>query len=105
MGKFAVTGMTVSVEVADINFGAGTKYFTNISAKVPDDAGLSLDSPEEILSSGLDLFETVYKSVTLARCASSNIDRKTMVDMLNTTHNRVAKLKTLLTAEKENSQQ
>lgn len=71
---FAITGMTLSVEFADTQYGAGTKSFLNLHARVPEGEAVPVDNPQEAISAGLDMYLTAWLTLMNARRAVKTVE-------------------------------
>ena len=76
ISKLGICGVTVSVQIADTSYGAGTTHFTSVSSRLPDNAeGLHL-SADEVIQDGIDKYLAAWQVVMQARLAESSISAR-----------------------------
>lgn len=74
MSKLAITGVTVSFEVAEKEFGTGKRLFASATSKVPDeDAGIPIEAADEAIHDGLDLYLVASQTALQSRLASGEM--------------------------------
>jgi GTP cyclohydrolase FolE2 len=73
ISKLGITGVTVSVQIADTSYGAGATHFTSVSSRLPDNVeGLQM-SADEVIQDGIDKYLAAWQVVMQARLAESAI--------------------------------
>jgi hypothetical protein len=76
MGKFGITGITLSVEFGDTSYGAGTKSFMNLQARVSDGDSIPVETPETAVAAGMDLYLTAWTTLLASRLAVGTIGKE-----------------------------
>jgi len=76
MGKFGITGITLSVEFGDTSYGAGTKSFMNLQARVSDGDSVPVETPVAAVAAGMDLYFTAWTTLLASRLAVGTTDKK-----------------------------
>jgi hypothetical protein len=66
MNKLLVTAVTVSVAFSDKEYGKGTEFFQNISAKAPD-SGIPLEDLSNVIDQSFDLYFACWKALLTDR--------------------------------------
>lgn len=96
MSKAEVTGVTVSVEFGfEGDYGKGTKSFTSVQAKYPE-PNQDLNA---VISDGLDLYFSAWKTVLAGRCATGLMKGTDFKELLAVVTNRVDKVHMMLRAD------
>jgi hypothetical protein len=89
-----ITGITLSVEFGDTNFGAGTKSFMNLTARVPPECDpIPLDNPAAVIEAGLDMYLTAWTTLMMARLGVDTIKSDEYKKLVPVMKERFAKLK------------
>ena len=74
LSKFGVTGVTVSVEIADVSYGAGQKRFCSVSSRLPDGVeGLPMTS-SEVIDDGIKKYFAAWQTLLQAALATNQIE-------------------------------
>ncbi len=89
----AITGLTLSIEFGDTQYGAGSKSFMNLQAHVPAGDGIPLDNPNEAISAGLDMYCTAWMTLMMGRLAARVINKEEFDKGMERIRERIAKLK------------
>jgi hypothetical protein len=93
MCKAEVTGVTVSVEFGfEGDYGKGTKSFTSVQARYPEPN----KDLNEVISDGLDLYFSAWKTVLAGRCATGLMKGAEYKETIAAVTNRVEKVRTML---------
>lgn len=82
----AITGITISAEFSDKEYGNGSGNFMNISAKAPD---LPLDQINEVISDGLDLYFAAWSTLLGTRFATGIIPAAEFKQRMADTQQRI----------------
>ena len=69
--KPVITGVTVSVDFADKEYGNGSGSFANMQARYPE-AGLPLEQVDQCMLDGLDLYFNCWKTIWARRFCSKS---------------------------------
>lgn len=95
LSVLGVSSVSVSVELADMNYGSGEKNFMSISSKIPDGAeGLPLDM-ETVMGDGLDKYFAAWQTLLQAALASGRISQTTYVKQTELYLSRIKKVRAL----------
>jgi hypothetical protein len=70
--QLVLTGLTISAEFSDKEYGKGSGNFMNISAKAPD-PGIPMENIDEVVMSGLDMYFAAWKTLLGTRFATGII--------------------------------
>jgi hypothetical protein len=92
---FRIKGVTVSVEIADKEYGNGNAGYTSITATV-DDA--SLEHIENVVDAGLNLFIAAWETVIGGKVATKmlGMGAQELQDTVAIIRKRLAKVRELL---------
>lgn len=93
--SFRISNLTVSVEIADKEYGNGNSGYTSISGYV-DDA--KLDQIDDVIDAGLDLFVAAWQTIIAGKVATKllSMSAQEVQDTVTAIQKRVAKVRTLL---------
>lgn len=91
-----VTGMTVSVDFGDTEYGKGTKSYMSLSARCPEGEQIPIESTDAIINAGLDMYLTAFETMMAARCAAGTIKGDELKTFIPKMKERVKRLKALL---------
>lgn len=69
----AITSVTVTCEIADKNYGSGTRGVTSIAAK-ESDPGIPMDRAQEVMADGIELYLTAWQTLLQTRYAMGEMD-------------------------------
>lgn len=95
MRKPTIQGITLSVDISDKDYGNGTKAFTSIQAKYPDE-GKPMEELGDVLLDGVDLYLTAWSTLLAGRFSTGKITSEEFKDTLNKVTLRVDKTKKYL---------
>ena len=93
---FNITGMTLSIECADTNYGAGTKSFCNLSARCPEGDPIPIDDPNQAITAGLDMYFTIWTTLMNGRLATRIISKEEFEKGMKEVKERIQTLKARL---------
>jgi hypothetical protein len=95
--NLAITSVTISLEVADKNFGNGSSRFCTLtaSAKSPD-VGIPLDNIDDVILQTLDMHLACYKSIAAQRFADGVIKAEEVNKALEKMPQRLLKIRDFL---------
>lgn len=96
MNTPVITGLTVSVDVSDKNYGTGPASFMNLQGRYPDPATL-----DQVLVDGLDMYFAAFKSLLASRYATGVIAGPEFKKTLEAAEIKLAKVRTFLLKEQE----
>ena len=82
----AITGITISAEFSDKEYGNGSGNFMNISAKAPD---VPLDQIDDVILDGLDLYFAAWRTLLAGRFATGIIKADELKQRMSDTAQRV----------------
>ena len=95
ISKLGVTGVTVSVEIADKSYGAGQTDFMAVSSKLPEGTpGLPWDM-EMVIGDGLDKYLAAWQTLLQAALASGRIEQGDYEEQTRRFLARVGKVRNL----------
>lgn len=100
----AITGITISAEFADKEYGKGSGNFMNISAKAPEQ-GIPLEGIDEVIDNGLDLYFAAWKTLLGTRFATGIINAQAFKQTLADSQKRLDMVRKFLRNHKGESQQ
>ena len=89
MAKPVITGVTLSLEFGDTEYGKGSKSFMNIQSRYPD----GTENLDEVASDGLDLYFTIFKTLIASRYASGLLEPAEFKTLLADTATRVDRVR------------
>ena len=95
MNKPVVTGITVSVNIGEKNYGTGSESFLSLQGKYPD-PGAVLDTTIE---DGLDMYFQAWKSLIAGKYATGTLGGTEFKDMLAKAEIRLNKVRHFLKEE------
>ena len=96
MSKLGITGLTLSVEFGDMNYGSGSKSFMNLSARVPEGDPIPLDDPKQAIEAGLDMYLTAWTTLMMSRFGVGTITSDEYKKLVPVMRERFDKLKAKL---------
>jgi hypothetical protein len=95
-----ITDVTVSVTIADKEYGKGTDGFISVKGRYPDPSTL-----EEVLTDGLDMYFAAWKSLLASRYATGTMSGPDFKESLTKTETKYQKVRVFLAKENGNGQQ
>jgi hypothetical protein len=69
-----ITGITISAEFGDKEYGKGHESFMNMSAKVPAPDGIPLEQIDGVIVDGLDMYFACWQTLLASRYATGQIN-------------------------------
>lgn len=99
MSKLLISGVTVSFSYSDKEYGKGSEYFQNISAKHD---GIALEELSEVVDQSLDLYFACWKSVLTNRLITGQMKSEDYKITLAAALARIEKVKTFLRKHEPN---
>lgn len=105
MSQFGITSMTVSVEVSDKDYGKGSGYFANLTAKTPDNDPIPMDKIDSVVDQGLSLFYTTFQTLLAGRLATGNLTSAEFKEIWGKAELRFQKVHKFLAAQAEEAPQ
>lgn len=94
MSEVQISGVTVSVDFGDKDFGKGQNAFMNIQGKYPE--GVPLEGLEGVMEDGLDMYFAAWRTLLAGRYASGQIKGAEFKEILAATAIRVDKIRKYL---------
>jgi len=82
-----VTGITISAEFADKEYGNGQESFMNMSAKCP--APVPIENLDEVIVDGLDMYFACWQTLLASRYATGQIKADEFNKRLEATQQRL----------------
>ena len=94
---FSVTGITVSVEISDTEYGNGVKRFVSLKSESQDPLdAIPLKDLEEVIITSLDLLKGASEAVHGSRYAQGEISAKELQGIMIKMDERFDKVKKAL---------
>ncbi len=103
MKRIPITGVTVSLEVKHMEYGAGSGRFCSLRADLPEGGTTGLDFDEALLQS-IEMHQQAWESVLSAEVAEKVISSTEFTERITAVRTRFAKLKALMGPEATISQ-
>ena len=95
MSELGITGITVSVEIADKSYGAGQTSFMAISSKLPEGTpGLPWDT-DAVIGDGMDKYFAAWQTLLQAALASGQLTQAEYVEQTQRFLTRIKKVRAL----------
>jgi hypothetical protein len=94
MSKPIIIGITVSVDIADKDYGKGTDGFFSLKGQYPDPASL-----DHVLVDGLDMYFAAWKSLMCGRYATGVVSGPEFKATVAKTEVKFNKIRTFLLKE------
>lgn len=92
--RLLVTGMTLSLDLKDLNYGAGQSRFVNIKSEVPEGAeGYATDDMEALVDQSLDMHLAMWESIQLAKYAAGELTGNEALTSISRAKNRIKKIR------------
>lgn len=99
MSKPVITGITVSLDIANKEFGNGSASFMNVQGKYPDPATL-----DDVLIDGLDMYFAAFRSLLASRYATGLLSGPDFKDVGAKAEAKYAKIRAFLVKEQAQEQ-
>ena len=93
--------MTISISVSDKDFGKGSDYFCNLTAKTPEEAPIPLEKMSEVLDQGARMYFTTFQTILAGRFATGNLSGTEFKELWAKSEQRIEKVLKFLTPETE----
>ena len=94
MPKPVIVGLTISVDLADKSYGAGSESFMSLQGKYPDPTML-----EDVLVDGLDMYFAAWKSLLSGRYATGVLSGPDFKETLAKTEFKFNKVRNFLVSK------
>ena len=95
--QLAITGMTLSLDVKDLSYGAGQSRFFNIKAEAPEGTpGIPLNCLDTLVDQSLDMHLAMWESVTTAKYAAGELTGPDAMQLITRARVRVKKMREAL---------
>jgi hypothetical protein len=98
MSNMVVRSVTISLELADKEFGNGMSRFFNIKGAYQE-GDTPLEEVADVVDDSLTMFMAAWKSLLGSKCAQGKIDGKTMQDEVRKVIKRTTKVQAYLRKE------
>ena len=98
MSNMVIRSVTVSLELADKEFGNGMSRFFNMKGAYQE-GGIPLEEVADVVDDSLTMFMAAWKSLLGSKCAQGKIDGKTMQEEVQKVIKRTAKIQAYLRRE------
>jgi hypothetical protein len=93
--KPIITGVTVSVDIGDKDYGKGESCFMNIQGRYPD-SGQPIEEIIDVITDGLDMYFAAWRALLAGRFATGKITSEEFKDTLAAVTLRVDKTRKYL---------
>jgi len=93
--KPVITGVTVSVDFADKEYGNGNGSFANIQARYPE-PGKPIEELNDVVDQSLDLYFACWKSLMSSRYATGVIASKDYTSAMEAATKRIEMVRNFL---------
>lgn len=93
--KPIITGVTVSVDVGDKEYGNGQSSFMNIQGRYPD-AGQPIEEIIDVVTDGLDMYFAAWRTLLAGRFAVGKITSEEFRDTLAAVSLRIDRIQKYL---------
>jgi len=90
-----ITGLTVSVDVGDKEYGNGQSCFMNIQGRYPE-PGQPMDELVDVVVDGLDMYFAAWRTILAGRYSSGQLSGTEFKEVLAATTTRVEKIRKYL---------
>lgn len=92
--RLSITGMTLSLDIKDLSYGAGQSRFFNMKAGVPEGMeGLTSDNLQDIVDQSLDMHLAMWESLNIAKYAAGETSGAETVALITKAKSRVKKMR------------
>jgi hypothetical protein len=100
--RLLVTGMTLSLDLKDLNYGAGQSRFINLKSEVPEGAeGFAPEEMEALVDQSLDMHLAMWESLQFAKYAAGEVTGTEAIAAVNKAKARIKKLREFLKSSTE----
>lgn len=92
--RLSITGMTLSLDLKDLSYGAGQSRFFNLKAGVPEgEEGVPMEQLDTIVDQSLDMHLAMWESLITAKFAAGEMSGDEASKVINRAKNRVKKMR------------
>ena len=100
--RLFVTGMTLSLDLKDLNYGAGQSRFVNIKSEIPEGSeGFAVEEMDALVDQSLDMHLAMWESIQLAKYAAGELTGDAALSSVNRAKSRIKKIREFMKSEKE----
>jgi hypothetical protein len=103
--SLAITGITISADFGDKEYGKGSESFMNMSAKISEPNGTPLKDIDGVILDGIDLYFACWQTLLASRWATGVIPADEFNKRLDATRKRIQKVRKLYEKEIATSEQ
>lgn len=93
--KPIITGITVSVDIGDKEYGNGQSSFMNIQGKYPE-SGQPLEDIIDVVADGLDMYFAAWRTLLAGRFATGKLSSEEFKSTLSAVTLRIDKTRSYL---------
>lgn len=93
--RLQIQGVTLSLELKDLNYGSGPARFISIKGGMPEgseNSGIPFENIDDVVDQSLQMFITAWKSLQMARFCANEVDGETLMKMLKRSEIRLEKM-------------
>lgn len=104
--RLFVTGMTLSLDLKDLNYGAGQSRFVNIKSEVPEGcSGLPIEDMDLLVDQSLDMHLAMWESLQLAKYAAGELTGPDALAAIKRSKSRIKKIREFMQSEKSSNEE
>jgi hypothetical protein len=97
MGQLKITGVTISVDFGQKEYGTGTNSFMNMKAEASE--GIPIEQMDDVVNESLDMFAACWRTLLLGKIASSQLKGTEGKEQIEILMRRVEKVRKLIKGE------
>ncbi len=95
--KLAITGMTLSLDIKDLSYGAGQSRFFNMKAEAPEGTpGIPISCIDKLVDQSLDMHLAMWESITSAKYIAGELPGSEALSLIKKARIRVERMKEAL---------
>jgi len=103
--RLLVTGMTLSLDLKDLNYGAGQSRFINIKSEVPEGAeGVPIEEMDYLVDQSLDMHLIMWESIQIAKYSAGELTGKDALASIDKAKSRIRKIREFMKSESKEKQ-
>ena len=92
-----ITSMTLSLDVKDLNYGAGQSRFINMKVALPEgDEGIPMEDIDSVVDQSLDMHLALWESLTIAKYAAGELKGQDAIALVDKAKDRTRKMREYL---------
>lgn len=92
--RLLVTGMTLSLDLKDLNYGAGQSRFINIKSEIPEGTeGIPIEQVDYLVDQSLDMHLAMWESLQIAKYAAGELSGSDAISSVERAKSRIKKMR------------